>query len=134
MTDPLAEIISPKNMYMYYETISDYLKDIPKETRVYIKYHPRDPQYYRNKTLSTIESLGLEYKVLSEDVNIPVEYFLQKYKFDKVYLFNASTYYYDGYVFPHCEFVKMLPTLYQKCIDNNSKGFARLKKHIQAMK
>ena len=39
---------------------------------IYIKYHPRDPQKYRNKTLSTIVSLGLKYKVLSEEINIPV--------------------------------------------------------------
>ena len=121
-------------MYLYYETILDFFKDIPKETMIYIKYHPRDPQKYRNKTLSTIVSLGLKYKVLSEEINIPVEYFLQRYKFDKVYLFNASTYYYDGYVFPHCEFVKMLPTLYKKCIDNNAKCIERLKKHVMAMK
>ena len=133
MTDPLAEIISPQNMPYYFETISDFLKDISKETTIYIKYHPRDPLKYREKTLEIIKSLGLKYRVLSERINIPVEYFLQKYKFEKVYLFNASTYYYDGYVFPHCEFVKMLPTLYKKCVDSNAKGFERLKKHILAM-
>ena len=93
MTDPLAEIISTQNMPYYFETISDCLKDISKETTIYIKYHPRDPLKYREKTLEIIKSLGLKYRVLSERINIPVEYFLQKYKFEKVYLFNASTYY-----------------------------------------
>ena len=133
MTDPLAEIISPRNMSLYFETIYEYLKDIPKETMVYIKYHPRDPLKYREKTLETIQSLGLKYRVLSERINIPVEYFLQKYTFDKIYLFNASTYYYEGTIFPACVFVKMLPALYKKCLDNKINNLERLKKLTFAM-
>lgn len=119
MTDPIAEIIGDKNMFLYFETIKSFFYDLPKDKVVYIKFHPRDPLKYRKKTIETFEQLGLEYRVLSKTVNIPVEYYLQSYSFEKIYLFNSSTYYYDGYVYPHCDFINMLPKLYNKCMKNN---------------
>ena len=131
MTDPIAEFIGDKNMFLYYETIKFFFHNLPKDNVIYIKFHPRDPLKYRNKTIETFEQLGLEYKVLSKTVNIPVEYYLQSYSFEKIYLFNSSTYYYDGYVFPHCDFVNMLPELYNKCMKKDANKASRLK-HILA--
>ena len=79
-----------------FKVLQDYIyktiKDISKETTIYIKYHPRDPLKYREKTLEIIKSLGLKYRVLSERINIPVEYF-------------ASVYFSDGY----CKIVISFP-------------------------
>ena len=133
MTDPMAELITHRNMHLYYDVIKEYFHSIPHSTTVYIKYHPREPIYSREKTESIIKGLGLSYKILSKDVNISVEYFLQKYKFDMVYIFNASTYFYNGYVFPECKFIKMLPALYKKCIDNNVNDIDNLKSLVDAM-
>jgi hypothetical protein len=117
MTDPMAELIHEENMYIYFDTIKGFINEIPKETTVHIKYHPRDPQESRKKTEEVINNIGINYKILSKDINVPVEYYLQKYRFDKVFIFNASTYFYNGYVYPHCDFIKMLPSIYNKCIE-----------------
>lgn len=133
MTDPMAELIHGKNMYIYFDTIKSFLSQIPPGTIVYIKYHPRDPEKRRKKTETIIKDLGIKYKILSKDINIPVEYYLQNFKFNSIYIFNASTYFYNGYVFPHCHFVKMLPTIYDKCIENKVKNIGFLKNLVRAM-
>ena len=47
-------------------------------------------------------------------MNICVEYYLQLFHFEKIYFFNAATYFYNGYAFPKIEFVKLMPILYKK--------------------
>lgn len=121
MTDPVAELIGNENMDCYYETISENLASFDKDTKVYLKYHPRDPKSSREKVENIISEMHLQYSVLAEEINIPVEYYLQKYKFDNIYIFNASTYFYDGYIFPKCNYTKLLPILYKKCIDKGIK-------------
>ena len=118
MTDPLNELIPKSCMSLYYETIKEALKRFGNETVVYIKFHPRDPQKSREKVISIAEELGVQYKVLSEDINLPVEYYLQYIPFKCIFFFNAATFFYNGYVFPKREFVSLLPQLRQKCIDN----------------
>lgn len=114
MTDPLAEVIGPEFMDYYFETIEECFESLSKDTEVYIKYHPRDPKEYRDKVLNIGKASGLNCKIISERVNIPAEYYLQKYTFDSIFVFNASTYFYNGYLFPKCNFVKLLPKLYVK--------------------
>ena len=134
LTDPMAELIHKENMHIYYDTVKSYLSEIPKETIVYVKYHPRDPQESREKTEEIINNIGVEYKILSKEINIPVEYYLQKYRFDKVFVFNASTYFYNGYIYPYCHFVKMLPMIYKKCVEQKVEDIVFLKGLLNAMK
>lgn len=115
MTDPVAELIGNENMDCYYETISESLGSLDKNIKIYLKYHPRDPKSSREKVEKIISEVHLQYSVLGEEINIPVEYYLQTYKFDNIYIFNASTYFYDGYIFPKCKYTKLLPVLYMKC-------------------
>lgn len=115
MTDPVAELIGSENMDCYYETVSECFNNLDRNTKVYLKYHPRDPKECREQVEEIASKMHLRYTVLGEDVNIPVEYYLQAYKFDNICLFNASTYFYDGYIFPKCNYTKLLPKLYSKC-------------------
>lgn len=112
MTDPLAEVIGSEFMECYFDTIKECFDSISKDTEVYIKYHPRDPKKSRDRVMEIGKACGIDCKVMSERVNIPAEYYLQKFKFDSIFVFNASTYFYDGYLFPKCNFVKLLPKLY----------------------
>ena len=114
MTDPLGGVIGKDFMYCYFDTVRECFEEIGKDAKVYIKYHPRDPKESRDKVLELARECGLDFKVLSGKVNIPAEYFLQKYTFDSIYVFNASTYFYNGHLFPQSNFVKLLPSLYEK--------------------
>lgn len=114
MTDPLAEVIGPEFMDCYFETIEECFESLSKDIEVYIKYHPRDSKEYRDRVLDIGKASGLNCRIISERVNIPAEYYLQKFTFDSIFVFNASTCFYNGYLFPKCNFVKLLPKLYVK--------------------
>jgi hypothetical protein len=71
-----------------------------------------------------VKESGVSYRVLSEEVNICVEYYLQLFHFDRIFFFNAATYFYNGLAFPKMEFVKLLPIVYRKCKNANVSDLA----------
>lgn len=111
LTDPLTEVLSAEYKSLYYDVIKDALSKLDATYTLCIKYHPRDTDEEREKTEMLVKELGIKYKVLSTEVNIPVEYFLLNIHFEKILFFNTSTFFYNGYLFPKCEFVQLLPNL-----------------------
>lgn len=126
MTDPLNEVIPPQYMHCYFDTIKDSLSKLEKETLLYIKYHPREPETSKKTIKEIAESLCLRYKIISSEINIPVEYYLQYITFEKILFLNAATFFYNGYVFPKREFVSLLPSLRHNCIKNGAKKLPKL--------
>lgn len=122
MTDPLRELMKKEDLYIYFEVIKECLAEVSKDTILYLKFHPREIEETRKKILDIAEQSGLRYRILSKKVNVCVEYYLQKYRFDKIYFFNAATFFYNGFAFPETHFVKLLPVVYKKAksagIDN----------------
>lgn len=117
MTDPIYELIGSENMHLYFETIEECFEKLSKDTKVYIKYHPRDSKESREKVECLAKKCNLNYAVLCQEINIPVEYILQLCCFDDVYVFNASTYFYNGSLYPETKYHKLIPTLYKKGIE-----------------
>ena len=103
-------------MHLYFETIEECFEKLSKDTKVYIKYHPRDSKESREKVENLAKKCNLNYAVLCQEINIPVEYILQLYSFDEVYVFNASTYFYNGTLYPETRYHKLIPVLYKKGI------------------
>lgn len=116
LTDPMAELLTEDYMYLYFNLIEETLLQLDKDVALYIKYHPRDPQASRERVEAIAKKQGITYRVLSEEVNIPVEYYLQSCKFEAIYVFNASTYFYNGYIFPKHTFIRLLPELYNRAV------------------
>lgn len=115
MTDPLRELIPNEYLYLYFDTIREAIEKVSKEQFLYIKFHPRELKTSKEKILKIAEESGVKYKVLSDEVNICVEYYLQLFHFEKILFFNAATYFYNGYAFPRMNFVKLMPIIYKKC-------------------
>lgn len=124
MTDPMRELLPAKYLHLYFETIKETVNDL-KQTTIYLKFHPRDLPDTCEKIKKIIQNSGLKYNVLCEKMstNIPVEYYLQEFSFDTVYIFNASTYLYNGYIYPKVKFFNLLNVLNEKC---KSAGATRL--------
>lgn len=118
LTDPMTEVLQPQYRYLYFETISEAL-DKYKDESVVVKFHPREFEKKREATLNLIKGKGLNYSVLGKRINIPVELYLQNCQFDEILFFNTSTYFYNGYLYPSAKFVKLLPLLHKKCLENN---------------
>ena len=115
MTDPLRELMPKEYLYLYFDTIRECIEGINDNQFLYIKFHPREIQSSRDKILEIARESGKKYKVLSDEVNICVEYYLQMFHFEKIFFFNAATYFYNGYAFPKMDFVKLMPVVYKKC-------------------
>lgn len=135
LTDPMTEVLNSDYKYLYYEVLKKALADLEKDVMLYVKYHPRDKDEAKDKTISIIESLGINYRILSTEVNIPVEYFLLGTRFEEIFFFNTSTFFYNGYMFPRCTFHQLLPTLLDMCIKNNApkKNIVQIKALIDKM-
>lgn len=120
LTDPMSEILNESHRYLYFEVVRDALLKLDKDTTLYIKYHPREKKESREKTIKMVEELGIRYRVLSSEVNVPVEYFLLNIHFDQILFFNTSTFFYNGYLFPKCSFTQLLPPLLVACKKANA--------------
>ena len=135
MSDPLVELISNKYLYVYFDMVSECFESIDNDVTIYLKFHPRESLASQNIIKNIAKKTNKTFYVLSQDINIPVEYYLQTFSFESVYVLNASTYYYNGYLYPECVFIKLLPKLYER-LTNITKGepnFIDLKRHIAKM-
>lgn len=112
LTDPLYELIGQKYVHLYYDTVLSCFESLKKDITVYIKFHPRESAGSKAKIVEIANNTGITYRILSVEINIPVEYYLQVFTFNVVYIFNASTYFYNGYLFPKTHFERLLPTIY----------------------
>jgi len=130
MTDPVSEFIPHKYFDLYFKVIQDNIKKIDKDKVLYIKYHPRDTDNNRNRLENMLKDMGREYIILGKEINIPIELLLQKMRFEKIFIFNAATYFYNGYLYPKCDFVPLLPELYMQCQKNGSGRIKELEHFI----
>ncbi len=134
MTDPLIEIIGEKWIHVYYDIIEECFKELGKDTTLYIKFHPRDTKKDKDVILNLAKKTIIRHYVLSKKINIPVEYYLQKYRFDKVYIFNASTFFYNGILYPKVDFIKLLPKTHDRLkIESGGARFESMERIIDAM-
>lgn len=131
MTDPLRELMPNDYLYLYFDTIKECIDTVAPGQFLYIKFHPREILSSRKRIMEIAEKSGVRYKVLSEEVNICVEYYLQMFHFEKIYFFNAATYFYNGYAFPKMEFVKLMPFVYKKCQEAGVKNLVYMENMLK---
>ncbi len=119
LTQPLDEAYSEVENFedVYVNVIDEALHEISETAKVYIKFHPRDTGILRKRLLKLLNDKNIKYGILSQEINLPVEIFLQHMKFEKVFFFYSSTFAYNGYLFPKQQFVCLLPQLNKKCVD-----------------
>lgn len=105
---------------LYIETIVDYAKSLNSKKTIHLKFHPRETNDVRNLIKKEFDRNRIDYKIIGEYVNIPVEFYLQRVSYEKVVMFISSTAYYNGYLFPKTEFVSLLENYYCKCRETGS--------------
>jgi len=114
LTEPLKEVYTDILNFdnIYFDVIKKALLKY-KDAVIYIKFHPREEEQANIKRL--IKSLGYKYVVLSEDINLPVELFLQHKKFSRILFFGSSTFAYNGYLYQKQNFECLLQELNDTC-------------------
>lgn len=114
MTSPAYELLEYNDVDNYLKTLNDYLNTVDKETSVFVKFHPREVGEAQEKVLSIIKQTH-QVVILGEEVNIPVEYYLQVMKFEEVVAFFSSTAFYNGLLYPQIRFVSLLQYYISLC-------------------
>ena len=114
-----------KDEIAYVRTIVEYLKSSAKGSPIHIKFHPREGEYVRKRILQELAVVNIDYLLLDEKVNIPVEYYLQCMQYDKIVYFFSSTSFYNGYLFPNVKFESILEVYYNnlKAVGSESLRF-----------
>lgn len=133
LTDPLRELLPQEYLYLYFDTIKECIAQMAADVVLYVKFHPRELQTSRNKILEIVKASRVRFAVLSDEVNICVEYYLQMFHFEKIFFFNAATYFYNGYAFPKMEFVKLMPELYRKSKEAGVENLTYMENLLEGM-
>lgn len=111
----LSEVVIESNpehdSKIKHESIKEFFrgKDI---TTMFVKFHPRENTIDKAAVLDAFSELGIKTIVIAKDINIPVEYYFQYIRFERVYTFFASTIFYNGYIFEKTNFYTLLPLYY----------------------
>jgi hypothetical protein len=117
LTSPLYCDGINDNPSPYIKTIIDYALSLEKEVVLHIKFHPREFDSVKVAILTKLDELKVNCVIIGERVSIPVEYYLQFLKYDKVVTFICSTEYYNGYLYPKTQFESVLEDYYNNCVE-----------------
>lgn len=133
LTQPLQEVYGeiPNFEDVYLNVIKQAIKDNPQEVTLFVKFHPRDIGENRKRLLETLSTMKRKFQVLSEDIDLPVEIYLQYMNFESIFFFFSSTFAYNGYLFPKQEFVCLLPKLNEECTKIAKHEFAFYKQIME---
>lgn len=116
LDQPIYEIVQG-SQDIYIQTIRDYFSTLPKGIAVVIKYHPRETAEIMQMIESVFQELSLNYIVISKDINLPVEFYLQQIEFKNVVNFYTSSALYNGYLFKEVPFKYLIIDFYEKCLE-----------------
>ncbi len=116
------------------KVIEEFFSSFDKKIKLYIKFHPRERKDAKERIIRILSSIGINYCIISEDISIPIEYYLQSFKFDEIILFDSSTYFYNGYVYPKTKIRSLLPMLYSMCKNKHVGDLELMRNYMNKMK
>ncbi len=119
MTSPAYELLEYNDIDNYLKVLEDYVSTVDVDTMIYVKFHPREVGKAQEDVLNIIKK-NHPVLILGNEVNIPVEYYLQTMKFVEVTTFFSSTAFYNGLLFPQVRFVSLLQHYVDKCCSSGN--------------
>lgn len=113
LDQPIFESV-PGSLPLYIDTVEEYIKKLNKGTNVIIKFHPREDRGVKDKLIELFTDAGVDFKVISMDINLPIELYLQVIQFKEVISIYSSTVIYNGIMYPFVKYTYLLPLFYSK--------------------
>lgn len=102
---------------VYLSVIRDYLKTLKKDSFVLLKLHPNEGPDKQHDLEVIMKEMNIHYYVLSSEINIPVEYYLQLIAPREIAHFLSSTIFYNGYIYPKCSDTNLFVPFYKNCVE-----------------
>ena len=125
MTSPIYQILVTDDSE-YIDVMKQYFLTLAKDTNLVLKFHPRESENVKKQLMDFLDSIHITYCILSMDVAIPVEYYLQFYKFKEIVSFYTSTSFYNGYLFPKVKFIYLVDEYCNLCVKHGKTDLSRL--------
>lgn len=124
MSQNIYELVGDIGLYL--QIVDSYFSALDSNSILIIKFHPREQEAEKKAVIRIVEKYHLDFHVLSAQMNIPVEYYLQYIKFKEIVTFFSSTAMYNGYLFPEMKFTFLLRPFYDLCKKCNEKNIFQL--------
>lgn len=118
ISSPLFEEFGQQGYKLFFDYLSEYF-DKAKGQYLFIKYHPRDTDNFKRDFEDLLNSKSITYTVLSNTINIPLEYYLQVIHFSRMITFLSSVSFYNGYIYPYTNIEDLAMGYLQICDKNN---------------
>lgn len=101
------EVTTVEDFFVEEEVVDDMAKQLDHNAILLVKYHPREKEEHIERLNAIFKKYNLQYRILGSKYNIPVEFYLQYMSFSKIFAFANSSIYYNGFIFPKTEMVRL---------------------------
>lgn len=132
MTSPIYEVLKATDKE-YIEIIESFISNLSPNSNLYVKFHPREKENIKEIVEENLKRRHIHYVVISKNITIPIEYYLQVIHFDEIVCFFTSTSMYNGYLFPHTKFTYLVSQYYQLCKERHISNLDKLDKYLNAV-
>ena len=103
ISSPVYEEFGSEGVELFFTFLSEKLDLYSDKTIFVIKYHPRDTEQFKQRFQKELSKRSINYIVIGKFVNIPLEYYLQCFDFDKMITFLSSVSFYNGIIYKRAE-------------------------------
>ena len=103
ISSPVYEEFGSEGVEVFFTFLSVKLDLYSDKTIFVIKYHPRDTEQFKQRFQKELSKRSINYIVIGKFVNIPLEYYLQCFDFDKMITFLSSVSFYNGIIYKRAE-------------------------------
>lgn len=121
------------NIDLYLQILEHYFQKLNHNQVIIIKFHPREQECDKKAIVRMVERCGFSYHILSDQINIPVEYYLQKITFKEIITFFSSTAMYNGYLYPKMQFTYLLHPYYNLCKEHNERKISQFETFLLSL-
>ena len=118
ISSPIFEEFGQLGYKLFLDFLNEYF-DNTIGLHVFVKYHPRDTDKFKQDFENILKNKKITYTILSNTINIPLEYYLQVIHFSKMITFLSSVSFYNGYIYPYTKIEDLAMDYLQLCAKNN---------------
>lgn len=122
ISSPIYEDFGSEGFELFFTFLSQKLDMYSSKTVFVIKYHPRDTELFKQRFQKELLNRSINYIVIGNFVNIPLEYYLQCFDFNRMITFLSSVSFYNGIIYKRAEFIDLALDYFMFCKSNGVKN------------
>ncbi len=114
LTSPVYEGVSDVSLYI--KAFDIYCDRLKGNQSIAIKFHPSETDFVKREMVDVVMRHNNRVKVIGKDMNLPVEIYLQLFRFREVVTYYTSSRFYNGYLFPLVKYTSLMNIYHDLCL------------------